>query len=89
MTDGGCRFGPRAKREMVDRRDLGTALTAEPAFGLLVALGVVGVLARVQRSLEQRPPQILRPMLGQRSAGVGGAGLLDPRAQSRVAAQRQ
>src|SRR3954468_9968916 len=71
----------------VDLGDLGAALAAEPALGVLVALGVVGVLAGVQGGLEQRPAQVLGAVLGDRAAGVDCAGLAHARAQSGVAAQ--
>ena len=54
----------------VDLGDLGAALGAEPALVALVALRVGGVLERVHRRLEQRPAQVSRPMLGQRSAAI-------------------
>src|SRR3954453_24160801 len=45
------RFGESAGE--VDLGDLGSALAAEAALGVLVAPGVVGVFARVERGLEQ------------------------------------
>ena len=54
----------------VDLGDLGAALLAEPALVALVALGVGGVLERVHRGLEQRPPQVRGAVLGQRAAAV-------------------
>jgi hypothetical protein len=47
----------------LDLRDLRGALAAEPLLGALVALLVEGVVARVQRGLEQRPAQILGTVL--------------------------
>ena len=47
----------------LDLRDLWAALTTEAFLGALVALSVEGVVARVQRGLEQRPAQILGPVL--------------------------
>ena len=59
------RFGEPAGE--VDLGDLGSASAAEPAFGLLVALGVVGVLARVQRRLgRQRGPKVAQIDLARR-----------------------
>ena len=71
----------------LDLGDLGAALAAQAALGVLVALGVVGVLAGVQRGLEERPAQVLGAVLGDRAAGVGGAGLLDAWTEAGVAAQ--
>jgi len=64
------------------------ALAAESAFGVLVALGVVGVFARVRGGLEELPAQVLRAVLGDRAARVDRAGLLDARTEAGVAAQR-
>jgi hypothetical protein len=47
----------------VDLGNLGPALAAEPALGVLVALGVEGVLAGVQSGLKQRPAQVLGSVL--------------------------
>src|SRR3954467_14006441 len=74
---------PRARRSTETCR----RPAAEAALGVLVAPGVVGVLARVERGLEQRPAQVLGSVLGDRAAGVDGAWLLDPRAQPGVTAQ--
>jgi hypothetical protein len=79
------RLGEAARE--VDLGDLGAALAAESALGVLVALGVVGVLAGVQRGFEQRPAQVLGAVLGDRAAGVDAAGLADARAQAGVAAE--
>jgi len=49
---------------LVDLGDLGSALAAQAALGVLVELGVVGVLAGVQRGLEQRPTSWSRPTWG-------------------------
>src|SRR3954469_18999583 len=62
------RFGELAGE--VDLGDLGAALAAEAALGVLIALGVVGVLARVQGGLEERPAQVLGALFGDRAAGV-------------------
>src|SRR3954447_14200375 len=42
----------------VDLGDLGAALAAESALGVLVALGVGGVAQRVHRGFEHRPAQV-------------------------------
>src|SRR5512132_2716292 len=47
----------------VDLADLGSALAAEPALGVLVALLVERVLAGVHRRLEEPPAQIARAVL--------------------------
>ena len=59
----------------VDLRDLRSALAAEALLGALVALGVDGVAAGVQRRFEQGPAQVTRALLGDRTAAVGGARL--------------
>jgi hypothetical protein len=46
----------------VDLGDLGAALFAQAALGALVALGVYGVVAGVQRGLEERPAQVARAL---------------------------
>ena len=45
----------------VDLGDLGTALLAQPALGLLVALAVERMATGVLRGLDQRPAQVLGP----------------------------
>src|SRR5438874_6171730 len=47
----------------LDLRDLRTTLVTETLLGALVALLVEGVIAGVQRGLEQRPAQIFRAVL--------------------------
>src|SRR5215207_6262966 len=71
----------------VDLGDLGAALLAEPALVALVALGVGGVLERVHRRLEQRPAQVGRSVLGQRTAAICVSRLVDARAEPGVAGQ--
>jgi hypothetical protein len=53
---------------VVDLGDLGAALAAQAALGLLVALLAVGVFAGVQRRLEQRPAQVRRAVPADRAA---------------------
>jgi hypothetical protein len=50
------RFGESAGE--IDLGDLGAALAAQAALGLLVAVAVVEVFAGAQRCFEQRPPQV-------------------------------
>jgi hypothetical protein len=71
----------------VDLGDLRAALAAEALLGSLVALGVDGVVAGMQRRLEQRTAQVARALLGDRAAPVAGAGQLDARAEPGVADQ--
>ena len=47
----------------VDLGDFGAALAAEALLGALVALGVDGVVAGMQRGFEQRPRQVARALL--------------------------
>src|SRR6266545_7581490 len=67
--------------------DLGAALLAQPAPGRLVVVAVAGVAGGVGGRLDQRPPKVFGAVLGQRAAMVAVAGLVDPWAQPRVAAQ--
>ena len=60
----------------VDLGDLGAALAAETTFGALVALTVERMGGGGDRSLHQSPAQIPGPVLGERAAAVGLAGLL-------------
>ena len=69
----------------VDLGDLRAALLAEPLLGALVALSVGGMAKRVHGRLEQRPAQVGRPVLAQRTAAVPVSGLVDPRAEPGVA----
>ena len=61
----------------VDLGDPRPALFAEPLLVALVALSVGGVAERVRDRLDQRPAQVAGPVLCQRAAPVGVAGLLD------------
>ena len=63
----------------LDLGDLGSALVAQAALGVLVALLVERVLAGVQGGFEQRPAQVLGAVFGDRAAAVAGAGLVDAR----------
>jgi len=65
----------------------GAALLAEPALGVLIAIGVDRVPERVHGRLEHRPAQVARSLLGQRGAAVLVTGLIHARAQTCVAAQ--
>ena len=74
------RFGEPAGD--VDLGDLGAALLAQAALGLLVALGESVVAQRVHGGLQQRPAQVLGAVLGQMAAAVALAGLVDLRTQA-------
>jgi hypothetical protein len=52
----------------VDLGDLGAALLADAGFRVLVALAVDGGGAGVGGGLDERPAQILGPLLGERPA---------------------
>src|SRR5436305_7075334 len=54
----------------VDLGDLGTALLAQPALGLLVALAVERMATGVLRGLDQRPAQVLGPGVREVAAAV-------------------
>jgi hypothetical protein len=71
----------------VDLRDLGAALFAEPRLRPLVALAVGGVGAGMDGGLDERPPQVLRPLFGERAASIGLARLVDARAEAGVAGE--
>jgi len=59
--------------------------SAEPARGALVVGAVARMAAGVDGRLDQRPAQVLRSGLGQRSAAIDLAGLVDLRAGAGVA----
>jgi hypothetical protein len=65
----------------VDPGDLRPALLAQAGPGPLVALGVDRMAGGVRGRLDQRPAQVLRPVLGQRGPVVAAAGLVDRRTQ--------
>ena len=67
--------------------DLGPPLATEATLGALVVLCIDRMLGGVDRSLDERPTEVLGAVLGQRSAIVLGSGLDDPRAQAGVADQ--
>jgi hypothetical protein len=71
----------------VDLGDLGAALAAQALLRALIALGVDEVLTGMQRGFEQRPAQVARALLGDRSAAIGPAGLVDARTEAGVAAE--
>src|SRR4051812_31412147 len=71
----------------VDLGDLGAALLAEPALGVLVAVSVGRVPERMHGRFEHRPAPVARALLGQRAAAVLVTGLLHAGAQAGVAAQ--
>ena len=57
----------------VDLGDLGAALLADPGLRSLVAVAVDGGGAGVRGGLDQRPAEIARPLLGERTAQVAFA----------------
>jgi hypothetical protein len=61
----------------VDLGDLGAALLADPGFRLLVAVAIDRGGAGVGGSLDERPAQVARALLGERAAQVAVAGLVD------------
>src|ERR1700756_4303373 len=70
-----------------DLGDFRAALAAEAAFGALVALLVERMRGGVDGCFHQPPAQVSGAVLGDRAAAVDLAGLVDPRAQTRVAGQ--
>ena len=78
-----CQIASVSLRE----RSIWATLAAEASFGALIALGVDGVAAGMQRGFEQRPAQIARALLGDRPAPIAGAGLVDARTELGVAAE--
>src|SRR5438093_8541996 len=65
------RFGESAGE--VDLGDLGAALFADAGFRLLVAVAIDRSGAGVGGGLDQRPAEIARPLLGERTAQVAFA----------------
>jgi hypothetical protein len=63
--------------------DLRAALAAQPSLRAPVALGVDRVTGGVHGRLDQRPAQVLGPVLGQWAAVVLAPGLVDPRTHPR------
>ena len=66
-----------------DAGDFLAALRAEPSGGALVVLDVAGVLRGVGGGFDERPAQILGPVLGERAASVALPRLIDPGTQPR------
>src|SRR5215218_1840459 len=79
------RLGQPARE--LDLGDLGAALLAESRLRALVARAVERVLAGLRRGLDQRPAQVLGPLLDERAAAIGGARLVDAGAEPRVAGE--
>ena len=82
-----CQIASVSLRERSIWATLGPRWRPRRLLGALVALGVDGVVAGVQRGFEQRPAQVARALLGDRAAPVAGAGLVDARAEAGVAAE--
>ena len=57
----------------VDLGDLGAALAAQAALGVLVAVAIGAVPERVHGRFEHRPAQVFGAGFGQRAAAVFGA----------------
>ena len=68
----------------LDPGDLAAPLLAEPARGALVAARVARMAGGMGGRLDQRPAQVLRASLGQRSAAIGRTRLVDARAEAGV-----
>src|SRR5450759_515253 len=68
----------------IDAGDLRAALAPEALLRALVSLAIAGVSRGMGRGLDQRPAQIRRAVLGQRSAPVLATGLADQWAQPGV-----
>src|ERR671936_240237 len=71
----------------VDLGDLCPPLLAEPVLVAPIALRVGGVLQRVHRRLEHRPPEVGRTVLGQRAAAILVSGLIEEGAETGVAGE--
>ena len=80
-----CQIASANRRARSTWATLGAALAAQPGFGAPVTLTVDRMTAGVGGRLDQRPAQILGPVLGQRAPVVFAAGPVDPRAQPGVA----
>jgi hypothetical protein len=76
------RFGELAGE--VDPGDLGAALPAEAPLHPLVAAPIAGVASRVGGGFDQRPAQVLRPVLRQWPTDIAVARLSNQRAQSGI-----
>jgi hypothetical protein len=82
-----CQMASVSLRATSTRGDPGAPLLAESLLGAQVVAAVAGVAGSVGRGLDQRPAQIGWAVFGQRAALVAAAGLVDPGAQPRLAAQ--
>src|SRR5271157_5332884 len=82
MPDG---FGELAGN--VDPGNFGAALATQAFLVPLVAIPIVDITGGVGGSLHQGPAQVLRPVLGQRSAEVAVARLAHDRAEARIASE--
>ena len=54
----------------VDTGDLRTALATETLLVALLALPIAGVPGRVLGGLDERPAEVLRPVLGEQSSDI-------------------
>ena len=61
----------------LDTGDLGATLFAAATFGAFVVMPVAGMFRGVHRGFDERPAQIARAVLGERTAPVRLAGLID------------
>jgi hypothetical protein len=68
----------------IDPGDLRAALPAEAPLHPLVAVPTVGIPSRVGGGLDQRPAQVLRPVLRQWPTDIAVARLSNQRAQSGI-----
>src|SRR3954452_1563037 len=71
----------------IDLSDFGAALAAQTSLVALVTLGVDRVAAGGGRGFHQRPAQVLRSVLGQRTAAIGLPALNDAGAKAGVAGE--
>ena len=71
----------------VDAGDLRTSLPTKATLVALVALPIAGVPCGMGRRFDERPAEVLRPVLGERSSDITVARLIDPRAEPGVAGQ--
>jgi hypothetical protein len=71
----------------LDAGDRGATLFATATLGAFVVMPVARMVGGVHRGFDERPAQIARPVLGQGSALVGLAGLVDHGAQAGVAGE--
>jgi len=71
----------------VDLGDLRAALLAESPLVSHIALTVDGVPTSRRGGLHQRPAQVLRAGVAESATAVLSPGLVDPRTQTRIAAE--